>query len=49
VSVLEPLGAVRPDYRHFEKHVRASESLMLDDAFLSGTTSRRPTRRFQAT
>jgi hypothetical protein len=34
VSVLEPLGAVRPDYRHFEKHVRASESLMLDDAFL---------------
>jgi hypothetical protein len=34
VSVLEPLGAVRPDYRHVEKHARASESLMLDDALL---------------
>jgi hypothetical protein len=34
VSVLEPLGAVRPDYRHVEKHIRASESLMLDDALL---------------
>lgn len=34
MSVLEPLGAVRSDYRHVEKCVRASESLMLDDAFL---------------
>lgn len=34
MSVLEPLGAVTPDYRHVEKQVRAAESLMLDDAFL---------------
>jgi hypothetical protein len=34
VSVLEPLGGIRPDYRHREKHVRASESLMLDEALL---------------
>ena len=34
MSVLEPLGAVQPDYDHVSKLVRPAESLMLDDALL---------------
>lgn len=34
MSVLEQLGAVRPDYHHVSKLVRPAESLMLDDALL---------------
>ena len=34
MSVLEPIGAVRPDYSHVFKLVRPAESLMLDDALL---------------
>jgi hypothetical protein len=34
VSVLEPIGAVRADYRHEDKEVSPAESLLLDEALL---------------
>ncbi|HSK15244.1 MAG TPA: hypothetical protein VK915_03655 [Gaiellaceae bacterium] len=34
MSVLEPIGAVRAEYRHADKEIRPSESLLLDEALL---------------